>query len=67
VQATAGCSDDWSKSIGIKYAYTWELRDKGSYGFLLPAEQIIPTAEETVESFRSAARDIASEASRRSK
>uniref|UniRef100_A0A8C4W4L4 Peptidase M14 domain-containing protein n=1 Tax=Gopherus evgoodei TaxID=1825980 RepID=A0A8C4W4L4_9SAUR len=32
---------------GMKYSYTFELRDTGRYGFLLPAGQIIPTAEET--------------------
>ncbi|XP_031626684.1 carboxypeptidase A1-like [Contarinia nasturtii] len=41
-----GCSDEWARSIGIKYAYTVELRDKGRYGFLLPANQIVPTAQE---------------------
>lgn len=41
-----GCSDDWARSIGIKYAYTVELRDMGRYGFLLPVNQIIPTAKE---------------------
>uniref|UniRef100_A0A3P8Y524 Carboxypeptidase A1 n=1 Tax=Esox lucius TaxID=8010 RepID=A0A3P8Y524_ESOLU len=38
---------DWAYNQGIKYSYTMELRDTGRYGFLLPANQIIPTAEET--------------------
>lgn len=38
---------DWAYDNGIKYAFTFELRDTGHYGFLLPADQIIPTAEET--------------------
>lgn len=42
----AGGSDDWAKSIGIKYSYTIELRDKGRYGFVLPAQYIEPTAKE---------------------
>ena len=32
------------------YPYVWELRDTGRYGFLLPADQIIDTAEETLNS-----------------
>lgn len=31
---------------GIKYSFEFELRDEGSYGFTLPADQIRPTAEE---------------------
>ncbi|XP_039375810.1 carboxypeptidase A1-like [Mauremys reevesii] len=42
-----GTTIDWSYDNGIKYSYTFELRDTGRYGFLLPASQIIPTAEET--------------------
>lgn len=42
----AGGSDDWAKSIDIKYSYTIELRDKGRYGFVLPAHQIETTAKE---------------------
>ncbi|KAK3870803.1 hypothetical protein Pcinc_023998 [Petrolisthes cinctipes] len=50
IYAAAGGSDDWVKGVaGVKYAYTVELRDTGSYGFLLPTNQIIPTAEETFE------------------
>ncbi|XP_049637372.1 carboxypeptidase A4-like [Suncus etruscus] len=43
----SGSSIDWAYDQGIKYAFTFELRDTGHYGFLLPANQIIPTAEET--------------------
>jgi murein tripeptide amidase MpaA len=45
--ATAGCSDDWAKgSMGIKFAYTLELRDTGTFGFALPDTEIIPNFEE---------------------
>lgn len=44
----AGGSDDWAKgTVGIKYAYTLELRDSGNYGFVLPATYILPCAQET--------------------
>lgn len=43
----SGSSIDWAYDQGIKYAFTFELRDTGHYGFVLPANQIIPTAEET--------------------
>merc|ERR1719431_260321 len=42
----AGASDDWYKSIGMRYSFTTELRDTGRYGFVLPADQIIPSGEE---------------------
>ncbi|XP_075413507.1 carboxypeptidase A4 [Tenrec ecaudatus] len=47
VYPASGSSMDWAYDNGIKYAFTFELRDTGHYGFLLPASQIIPTAEET--------------------
>ncbi|XP_053327576.1 carboxypeptidase O-like [Spea bombifrons] len=43
----SGSSGDWATEIGIKYSYTFELRDNGTYGFQLPEEQIKPTCEET--------------------
>ncbi|XP_074124017.1 carboxypeptidase A4-like isoform X2 [Sminthopsis crassicaudata] len=43
----SGSSMDWAYKNGIKYAFTFEMRDTGKYGFLLPAEQILPTAQET--------------------
>ncbi|XP_025947001.1 carboxypeptidase A2-like [Apteryx rowi] len=47
IYQASGGSIDWSYDYGIKYSFAFELRDTGSYGFLLPASQIIPTAEET--------------------
>ncbi|CAG0879288.1 unnamed protein product [Cyprideis torosa] len=45
---SSGTADDWAKAkAGIKYSYTFELRDRGYYGFLLPPGQIIPAAKET--------------------
>ncbi|XP_012230102.1 carboxypeptidase B isoform X2 [Linepithema humile] len=47
--AAAGGSDDWAKALlKIKYTYTFELRDTGRYGFILPARFIIPTAKEAL-------------------
>merc|ERR1712002_584469 len=48
----AGASDDWYKSIGMRYTFTTELRDTGHYGFVLPPEQIIPSGEEMWEAFK---------------
>lgn len=31
-------------------SYTYEMRDTGDVGFLVPAEQIVPNAEEIVAS-----------------
>ena len=45
-------------AAGIKYSYSIELRDKGRYGFLLPADQIVPTGEETFAFHAVAAREI---------
>uniref|UniRef100_A0A2I2YKZ5 Carboxypeptidase A4 n=1 Tax=Gorilla gorilla gorilla TaxID=9595 RepID=A0A2I2YKZ5_GORGO len=47
VYPASGSSIDWAYDNGIKFAFTFELRDTGTYGFLLPANQIIPTAKET--------------------
>lgn len=43
---------DWVKgTYQTPITYTYELRDTGRYGFALPADQIIPTGEETMDSF----------------
>ena len=42
---------DWVKgNYGTRITYTYELRDTGKNGFVLPAEQIIPCGEETLDS-----------------
>jgi hypothetical protein len=46
--ATTGSSVDYADVTGnATYSYTYELRDKGTYGFSLPANQIQPTVRET--------------------
>uniref|UniRef100_A0A3P8PMK7 Carboxypeptidase A1 n=1 Tax=Astatotilapia calliptera TaxID=8154 RepID=A0A3P8PMK7_ASTCA len=47
IYQASGNTIDWTYEQGIKYSYTFELRDEGRYGFLLPASQIIPNAQET--------------------
>ncbi|XP_040213264.1 carboxypeptidase O-like [Rana temporaria] len=42
----SGSSGDWATDIGIKFSYTFELRDNGTHGFQLPQDQIKPTCEE---------------------
>uniref|UniRef100_A0A663E128 Carboxypeptidase B1 n=1 Tax=Aquila chrysaetos chrysaetos TaxID=223781 RepID=A0A663E128_AQUCH len=48
IYPAAGGSDDWAYDQGIKYSFTFELRDTGRYGFILPETQIKPTCEETL-------------------
>ncbi|XP_042521619.1 carboxypeptidase B [Dipodomys spectabilis] len=48
IYPAAGGSDDWAYDEGIKYSFTFELRDTGRYGFALPESQIRPTCEETM-------------------
>jgi len=54
-----GTPDEWAKNkVGIKYSYTIELRDKGTYGFLLPPTQILPTAKETFTAVRTLIKSV---------
>ena len=49
----SGGSDDWSHSkANIDLSFTIELRDTGTYAFLLPESQLIPNAEENMEGIR---------------
>ncbi|XP_078524185.1 mast cell carboxypeptidase A-like [Lissotriton helveticus] len=58
IYPTAGSSDDWAYDQGIKYSYTFELRDKGDYGFLLPEYFIRPTCKETMLAVKSIANHV---------
>ncbi|NWZ89975.1 CBPO Carboxypeptidase, partial [Nesospiza acunhae] len=46
--SNSGSSRDWAHTIGIPLSYTFELRDTGTHRFVLPADQIQPTCEETM-------------------
>ncbi|NP_001087305.1 carboxypeptidase O gene 1 L homeolog [Xenopus laevis] len=46
--SNSGSSRDWAKDLGIPFSFTFELRDTGTYGFVLPENQIRPTCEETM-------------------
>ncbi|MGD2109581.1 MAG: M14 family metallocarboxypeptidase, partial [Phycisphaerae bacterium] len=45
---SGGCAV-WTYNDRDILSWTLELRDEGTYGFLLPADQIIPTCEENFE------------------
>ncbi|XP_021341782.1 carboxypeptidase B-like [Mizuhopecten yessoensis] len=50
LDVSSGSSADWTYgAVGVKYSYGVELRDKGQYGFLLPADQILPSGQETLQ------------------
>ncbi|XP_076004950.1 carboxypeptidase O-like [Genypterus blacodes] len=48
----SGSSRDWARLQGIPFAYTFELRDTGEYGFELPEDQIKPACEEAYSGAR---------------
>ena len=55
----AGGSDDWAKGgAGIKYSYTIELPDTGSYGFILPASQIKQVGPEAVRATKAMIQEL---------
>ncbi|KAK2155194.1 hypothetical protein LSH36_246g01004 [Paralvinella palmiformis] len=62
--AFSGSSADWARGVaGIKYPYLEELRDNGTYSFILPPEQIVPTGEESWAGFQVVVREIVSKCS----
>ncbi|KAG9206428.1 hypothetical protein G6514_003259 [Epicoccum nigrum] len=47
IYQVSGDSVDYAlENAGAKYSMTVELRDTGNYGFVLPANQILPSSEE---------------------
>ncbi|KAK0631077.1 zinc carboxypeptidase [Bombardia bombarda] len=51
-QATGSSVDYTNDVVGADYVFTSELRDTGNYGFVLPANQILPTADEAYAGVR---------------
>ncbi len=53
IYPATGTSVDYVQDVSKgKYVFTIELRDTGNYGFVLPANQILPTGKETWEGFK---------------
>jgi hypothetical protein len=42
---------DWVFGVRGALSFTYELRDTGRYGFLLPPNQILPNSEEIYPAF----------------
>ncbi|XP_077365413.1 carboxypeptidase A6 isoform X2 [Festucalex cinctus] len=52
---SSGSSIDWAYRNGIPYAFAFELRDTGYFGFLLPESLINPTCTETTQAVKAIA------------
>jgi murein tripeptide amidase MpaA len=46
--ATAGCAEDWTYNTVGSMGFCVEVRDTGSYGFVMPASEILPNAKENL-------------------
>jgi hypothetical protein len=53
IYPATGCSVDYVNDVTkSQYTFTAELRDTGTYGFILPADQIMPSALEAYAGIR---------------
>jgi murein tripeptide amidase MpaA len=57
IYPASGSSADYTYGkCNVLFSYGVELRDTGKYGFTLPADQIVPSGEETFESIKALAK-----------